>query len=620
MRSARLVALAAIAMSFALLACQSPAPLQEAPPSAERAEQLERQGDAAGAARLYEALARENAGSTRIELAHRAARSWLRARLPGETERVLHEISGEARTPAQSLDRSLLGVEVLLARSRDTEAWQTLAALPEPASGPQRIRYLELRRRAAFAGGQPLEGVRAGMALEHVLPTLAERAAARASLLDELRAASERGMKIDPVRAQDPIARGWLELGPLAAIAARNPLGAARAVDAWRRRYPDHPAADIVRQELLSKEAATGKQGFEPAAHIALLLPVSGRMAGPAAAIRDGFLTAYYEAPAAARPRLRIYDTGVISIADAVMRATASGAGFIVGPLTREEVSAAADFSGNRPAMLALNFLPAGRAAPPQFYQFALSPEEEARQVAQRALAAGERRAVALIPEGDWGNRVLAAFREELLAGGGTLIAQTSYPTEGSDYSQWITQMLRLTESRARHRRLQEILGTRLSFEPRRRSDIDFIFAPGSFSVARLMRPQLRFHYAGDIPTYATSDAYEPDGQGLSDMDGLVFPDMPWMLGTGALAAQVRAEMQAAWDAGGPRHTRLFAFGYDAYRLVEALNVPRPATSLQLEGLTGRLSLDELGRVRRQLDWARLQGGQTRSLDAAPGT
>ena len=29
--------------------------------------------------------------------------------------------------------------------------------------------------------------------------------------------------------------------------------------------------------------------------------------------------------------------------------------------------------------------------------------------------------------------------------------------------------------------------------------------------MERLLRPQLRFHFAGDIPTYATSDAFEPD-------------------------------------------------------------------------------------------------------------
>ena len=72
-------------------------------------------------------------------------------------------------------------------------------------------------------------------------------------------------------------------------------------------------------------------------------------------------------------------------------------------------------------------------------------------------------------------------------------------------------QILRISDSRARHKRLESILGTKLEFEPRRRADLEFIFAPAQASMERLLRPQLRFHYAGDVPTYATSDAFEPD-------------------------------------------------------------------------------------------------------------
>ena len=55
--------------------------------------------------------------------------------------------------------------------------------------------------------------------------------------------------------------------------------------------------------------------------------------------MRDGFLTAYYQTAAGERPSVRIYDTGTISIADALAQASSAGANFIVGPLTREEVA-----------------------------------------------------------------------------------------------------------------------------------------------------------------------------------------------------------------------------------------------------------------------------------------
>jgi outer membrane PBP1 activator LpoA protein len=69
-----------------------------------------------------------------------------------------------------------------------------------------------------------------------------------------------------------------------------------------------------------------------------------------------------------------------------------------------------------RPPLLALNFLPTDRPAPERFYQFALSPEDDARAVARYIGASGRRHGVVIVPEGDWGTRVAAAFDEELRA------------------------------------------------------------------------------------------------------------------------------------------------------------------------------------------------------------
>jgi outer membrane PBP1 activator LpoA protein len=300
-----------------------------------------------------------------------------------------------------------------------------------------------------------------------------------------------------------------------------------------------------------------------------------------------------------------------ISAAEAIGRARDEGAEFIVGPLTRDEVTAAADLGDARPPILALNFLPSERPGPAGFYQFALSPEEEARQVARRVLADERRRGVALVPEGDWGVRVLAAFRQELEAGGGALVADVALPTVQTDYALEITQVLRITDSRARHKRLESVLGTKLQFEPRRRGDIDFIFAPSPAATARLVRPQLRFHFAGDVATYATSDAFEPDPSANEDMEGLMFPDMPWMLG-GGLSDSVRSAARDAWPSGGPRRNRLFAFGFDAFRLAVAIRAT--GTGVNIDGLTGRLTLDSDRRVHRELAWAQLHNGQTRPL------
>jgi outer membrane PBP1 activator LpoA protein len=353
-------------------------------------------------------------------------------------------------------------------------------------------------------------------------------------------------------------------------------------------------------------------------AQIALLLPLTGRQSAAATDVRDGFLTAYYSLPAADRPEVRVYDTAQMSIAAALNQATQDGAGFIVGPLTREDVSAAAAYSGPRPPLLTLNAIVGSPPAGNALYQFALSPEDEARQVARRVIMDGNRAGVALVPSGEWGSRVLAAFTQELNAGGGQLLDAATYDASGTDYAAPISQVLRINESESRSKRLESVLGTRLTFQARRRGDVSFVFSPGQAQPERLLRQQLKFYFAGDVPTYATADAFEPNSNANQDLDGLLFPGAPWLLG-GALVDGVRDATNGAWPVGGPRRSILFAFGFDAARLAMALrSLPARstnATSLAVDGLTGHLTIAADGRVLRDLMWAQFRNGEPRVLN-----
>jgi uncharacterized protein len=625
MLSARLIVRIAVvaAAAFTLTGCPSLGPRAETPPSLDAADGLARQGDQVGAARMYEALAGQNSGADRNEYLYRATRAYLSGHRPEEAARVLAMVE-QPLTPQQAAERPLLDAELALARGQAQQAFNRISAVPEPRTAPEALHYWKIREDAALAAGRLNDAVSAQMSLEHWLPTVQDLRQSRVNLLSSLREATDRGVRVDTRSVTDPTVRGWLELGPIASAAARNPNVAIADIDAWRARYPNHPASDLVRNELLSRQQTQPLQQQQPivaggAGHIALLLPMSGRTAAQAASVRDGFMTAYYQTPEAQRTPVNVYDTGDTGIAQAVDRATQEGADIIVGPLTRDEVIAAAELASRRPPVLALNFLPPDRPAPNGFFQFALSPEEEARLVARRILADGRRHGIAIVPSGDWGTRVLAAFTQELEAGGGSLFQSTSIDSSLTDYSDTITQILRISDSGARRRRLESILGTKLQFEPRRRGDLEFIFAPAQANIERLLRPQLRFHFAGDVPTYATSDAFEPDPRNNQDLEGLMFPDMPWMLG-GDLADAVRNALKDAYpNGGGPRRNRLFAFGFDAYRVAAALH--GGTGNIQVEGLTGHLTLDPDHRVRRDLEWAQIHNGEIKLLtspNAAP--
>ena len=109
------------------------------------------------------------------------------------------------------------------------------------------------------------------------------------------------------------------------------------------------------------------------------------------------------------------------------MQALADGSDFVVGPLTREVVAALASLADGRATTLALNFLPDGVQVPDRFYQYALSPEDEARLAARRIAADGRLSGVTLAPQSDWGRRVQAAFAEEFAAAGGQIVDQADY-------------------------------------------------------------------------------------------------------------------------------------------------------------------------------------------------
>jgi len=628
--SRRLLIVAALAAALALAACSSlPPPVAQRYASVAAAESAAHKGDHAQAATLYENLAATHIPPERIDLQLAAAREWLAANRPADATRVLAAVAGPL-TAEQSRERSLVEAEISLVGNRAQEAWQRIGAIPEPAAAAlaspatgaasareSAQRYYMLKMRIALAVARPVDGVQAEIAAESFTTTAAERTQLRTRLLAALRDARAHGVKLEAAASQDPIVRGWLELGAIATDTQGASLSGESEAAGWRAKYPNHPA-----QEVLARALPTPLVAASPGGSIALLLPLTGPASAQAATVRDGFLSAYYQLPAATRPALQLYDTGAVTPADAVAQARAAGSSFIVGPLIREDVAAVAALGAQPVPVLALNFLPADQPAPPGLYQFALSPEEEAQQVARRILADGHHRGVALVPRGEWGSRVIDAFTRELTAGGGSLISQTVYDPAEHDYSYELKPILRIEDSEARHARLQNVLGTKLNFEPRHRGDIEFVFiVPESATNARLIEPQLKFFYAGDIPSYSLSNAFEADSTDANrDIDSLMYPDMPWMISDDASLDTIRSAVEQAWGNGVAWRSRLFAFGYDACQLMLAVSGGRQKLAdVQVAGLSGQLHFDAKGRVQRDLIWVQVRDGEPRRLAVSAG-
>ena len=126
----------------------------------------------------------------------------------------------------------------------------------------------------------------------------------------------------------------------------------------------------------------------------------------------------------------------------------------------------------------------------------------------------------------------------------------------------------------------------------------------------RSLKPALTFHLsAEDLPVYATSEIYEPDATSNTDLDGVIFPDMPSIISPDEVSSELRANLLKYWPTRARGRARLYAFGFDAYRLVPLLRATSHSSSV-IDGMTGRLSVDDNGKVQRTLEWARVVNGQ----------
>lgn len=533
-----------------------------------------------------------------------AAEAWFRA---GESERARAALAGMSADPAADLAarRTLIEARLLLRANRAAAALARLAGVPMGPGDPSAADLLAARADAAFAARQPAIGVEALVRRETLLAEPQERSANQRRIWSRMQEATAAGLPLDSPAGTDPVVAAWLALGREAAATGGNPFRLRAALAAWRERNPVHPAAqDLVGRLLEEYRAMT-----EYPQRVALLLPLGGRHAGAAGVVRDGFIAAYLaQGNDGERPVLRFYDTTALGATAAYDIAARDGADFIVGPLLKEELAELA--GAELPAVpgLALNWPDDHFELPGYMFQFALAPEEEAAAAARRAIWDGHRRALALAHDTEQGRRMAESFIATFQAEGGEVLGWQVFETRAADFSVEITALLLLNESRARYQRLQGVLGRNLEYVPRRRQDVDFVFLAARPAEALLIRPQLRFHYAGDLPIYATSSIYDPARSDNGELDGVLFADMPWRVdaGDGEFMARFHSFGTNALE----RNGRLYAFGADAYRLVPLLHNHSEVLSSGVAGATGMLQVGADGRIHRELEWGRFQDGE----------
>ncbi len=618
---ARLPALLLLTLLAALTACAPPslrAPATGAAGWQQQAGARAAAGDFLGAAQLYLQRAAGEPDARAAALRVEAAEYLLEGGHREEAADVLDGVD-VALLDTPLLDRLLLARARIALDSGDVDsALEQLDRIRQPDTLPDGgAAYYRLKARAYRLAGDALEAARQLIWLDGLLPD-DERLDNQLAIWQLLSGLPDEALqRLRGAAAADATLAGWIDLVLLVHQDLRDTTALYRSLDAWQLRYADHPARDFLLPRL---QAQLGRGG-QRVDRIALLLPLSGRTAESAAAIRDGVLAALYRDDEQ-RPVLTVYDTGTAdqSVWDLYQQALLDGAQFVIGPLLKDNIRQLARSGQLDVPVLALNQIDDELAPDLPLYQFGLSPEDEAQQVAERARADGLQRMIAIVPDNHWGQRLLSAFGQRWRLLDGDLRESQSFRRGSADFSGPIQRALNLDSSKQRHRALERLLGRSIAFEPRRRQDVDGIFIAAFPREARLLRPQLRFHRAGDLPVYSTSHVYtgKPDPVHDRDMDGLMFCDIPWVLDAAGNWADLRNRIERLWPRRAARHQRLFALGTDAYQVIPWLDTLNTQGFGFYSGATGILTMDGQRKLHRELVWARFRRGRPEPLSLSP--
>lgn len=272
------------------------------------------------------------------------------------------------------------------------------------------------------------------------------------------------------------------------------------------------------------------------------------------------------------------------SVVDGYRHALDSGARMVIGPLTRNGVTALVASNSIPVPTLALSSPDGDGPLPQNMFVLSLQIEAEARQVAQLAFQEGRRKAYTINGETPLQRRMHQAFVEEFSRLGGSHIAEF-FATEDQDGLNRIKQAAELGVA-------------------------DMVFLALDFQRARQLRP-----YLDPLAVYATSQVDQLKLGSLAgfDLADVRILEMPWLLQPDHPAVMIYPRQ----DFGGSIDLqRLYALGIDAFRIAQELLNGR--TELTLDGVTGNIKSGPGHRFVRELVSAKFIDGQLQPDNAKP--
>lgn len=543
-----------------------------------------------------------------------------------EPAELLEQAEGES--PEQAASLRLEAADILARRGQEQQALDIAGELDDERLDPEeRIRWALLLSEVAYDLEDPWGVIQATQVLDDDLPfsrnqyyTLRYRQGLALGQVGEPQSSIEALLEVQAAidstdlnddiwkqlsrlsspaldelhRSPDELTAGWLAVNELQRRSGGDIERFLRQFEEWRERNENHPAARRPPSELMALRELRGRE----VRRIAIFLPQSGPLANVAEQIREGIQVRHMQAVnnGETTPQLMFIDANESDLESLYAEATMTGAQVVIGPLDKSQVTELERRDSVPLPTLALNYGSNDRNNARDLYQYGLSAEDEARQVARRAYADGHRRSAILTPNNEWGARVGAAFRAAWEQEGGEIASAIHYNPQ-APVATAVEPLLDVRNERARL------------------NDVDMLFLLALPSYARQVPPTLDYYYAGDLPIYGTSHLYEgrPRPRDDHDLDDVMFVDIPWLIADAAVGGEEALPFLSSYrelsDENDPSLLKLTAMGVDAYELARRLPQFQVIQGTEVYGATGTLSAAEDGRIRRQLPWARFVNG-----------
>jgi len=460
-----------------------------------------------------------------------------------------------------------------------------------------------------------------------------------------------------------PALTPFITLRELTEEYASSPIKLANNLQQFQQVYRGHVLENTLPQDVVKAAQLTDAGAND----IAVLLPLSGRLARTGQVVKDGIMAAYYTDVEKRQdehllPRLRFIDTNGADSQELITKI--GDTKFIIGPLLKETIESLIPnlpiginvLALNRPEELPDSSL--GQSTPysiatqradvenkasnvdlaepktqdeigaldlpVSLNYYGLAPEDEAKQLAELIFKKGYRAPIVIAAQNSLYQRMDDTFKTHWKALNSAENKQRANITsvtfnDSNSLREGITQALDVAQSNERINQIEYMTNDEVYNMPRSRRDIDAIVAFSSPQDTELLNPiieaSLNPFDGKQVPVYATSRSmdYDSGKNQWRDLQNVHFIDMPWLMPSHKWQP-LEQEVQQAWENQNTMQKRLFAFGFDAYQLLPQLGMLNTLKYLSHDGLTGNLSLNQRGEVVRKQPQAIIRNEKVRML------